>query len=199
MVALLVMIMTGDDTVVIISVDVVYIGVNIDIVAIAAATLFFSSPLETFFSVSFSLCVYQNQKSMDMTSISSSDPDFCKRTEEVEGKNLIMKKKQLIWENNVHVMLKKKIRKMRGCLPPSASFDDCTFSSASGIFRRFVSRKQFNYLRMGATYFKEATDIKCRKGQWEGGMKYIMWNFFLSQNGFLEKFRASLQNCVFGR
>lgn len=93
----------------------------------------------------------------------------------------------------------KKIRKMRGCLPPSASFDDCTFSSASGIFRRFVSRKQFNYLRMGATYFKEATDIKCRKGQWEGGMKYIMWNFFLSQNGFLEKFRASLQNCVFGR
>ncbi len=88
---------------------------------------------------------------------------------------------------------------MRGCLPPSASFDDCTFSSASGIFRRFVSRKQFNYLRMGATYFKEATDIKCRKGQWEGGMKYIMWNFFLSQNGFLEKFRASLQNCVFGR
>ena len=39
-------------------------------------------------------------------------------------------------------------------MPAEADFEGCDFDHLSGIFRRFVGRKQFHYLRMGASFFK---------------------------------------------
>ncbi len=65
---------------------------------------------------------------------------------------------------------------IRDCLPPSffpssssspssppSPFESCSYSDSSGLFRRFVSRRQFRYLRMGATYFLTATEMRCWK------------------------------------